>query len=127
MLRGARPDYRRSPMRRVLIGLVLGLVLAAAVPAVAGAVITASITNRTLTIAGSTGDDDIRLRDGLVDACPDGGPDADVFDLDLVDQRLTLGNGLTVLRCIFPRVNLNAALLDRLGAKTSILVVRPRG
>jgi hypothetical protein len=63
---------------------------------------------------GGPGEDDIRLRDGLVDACPDGGPDADVFDLDLVDQRLTLGNGLTVLRCIFPRVNINAALLDRL-------------
>jgi hypothetical protein len=63
---------------------------------------------------GGPGEDDIRLRDGLVDACPDGGPDADVFDLDLVDQRLTLGNGLTVLRCIFPRVNFNAALLDTL-------------
>ena len=63
---------------------------------------------------GGPGEDDIRLRDGLVNACPDGGPDADVFDLDLVDQRLTLGNGLTVLRCIFPRVNINAALLDRI-------------
>ena len=63
---------------------------------------------------GGPGEDDIRLRDGLVDACPDGGPDADVFDLDLVDQRLTLGNGLTVLRCIFPRVNINAALLDQI-------------
>ena len=31
-----------------------------------------------------------------------------------MDQRLTLGNGLTVLRCIFPRVNINAALLDRI-------------
>ena len=48
-------------MRRVLIGLVLGLLVAAAVPAVAGAVITASIANRTLTIAGSTGDDDVTV------------------------------------------------------------------
>jgi hypothetical protein len=53
---------------------------------------------------GGPGEDDIRLRDGLVDECPDGGPDADVFDLDLVDQRLTFG-GLTIPRCIFPRVS----------------------
>ena len=48
-------------MRRVLIGLVLGLVLAAALPAVAGAVITVSIANRTLTIVGSTGGDDVTV------------------------------------------------------------------
>jgi Ca2+-binding RTX toxin-like protein len=52
---------------------------------------------------GGPGEDDIRLRDGLVDECPDGGPDADVFDLDLVDQTITFGR-LTIPRCIFPRI-----------------------
>lgn len=53
---------------------------------------------------GGEGADAIMLRDGLVDACPSGGPGANTFDLDLVDQRSIFGNGFSFPRCIFPRL-----------------------
>lgn len=54
---------------------------------------------------GGEGDDAIMLRDGLVDACPNGGAGVNSFDLDLVDQTIRFGVGLTLPRCrsIFPR------------------------
>lgn len=48
---------------------------------------------------GGEGNDAIMLRDGLVDACPNGGPGTNTFDLDLVDQTITFGGG----RLGFPR------------------------
>jgi RTX calcium-binding nonapeptide repeat (4 copies) len=55
--------------------------------------------------SGGPGEDSIMLRDGEVDACPDGGPDNDTFDLDLVDQVFTFRGGrLSLPRCIFPRI-----------------------
>jgi hypothetical protein len=54
---------------------------------------------------GGAGPDAIMLRDGEVDACPDGGPDTDTFDLDLVDQVIVFGgNRLSLPRCLFPRI-----------------------
>jgi hypothetical protein len=53
---------------------------------------------------GGAGSDLIKLRDGLTDKCPDGGPDPDTFDLDLVDQVTVLASGLTLPRCLFRSV-----------------------
>ncbi len=53
---------------------------------------------------GGEGDDAIMLRDGLADACPSGGPGANTFDLDLVDQTIIFANGLRFPRCLFPRL-----------------------
>jgi Ca2+-binding RTX toxin-like protein len=50
---------------------------------------------------GGEGDDAIMLRDGLVDACPSGGPGANTFDLDLVDQGTFIVARFFFPRCIF--------------------------
>jgi hypothetical protein len=50
---------------------------------------------------GGEGDDAIMLRDGLVDACPSGGPGVNTFDLDLVDQNINFGARFTFPRCLF--------------------------
>ena len=59
---------------------------------------------------GGAGSDFIKLRDGLTDLCPDGGPDADTFDLDLIDQTTVLASGLTFPRCLFRAVFPGATL-----------------
>ena len=59
---------------------------------------------------GGAGADLIKLRDGLTDRCPDGGPGADTFDLDLVDQATVLASGFTFPRCLFRPLFLGSTL-----------------
>ena len=51
---------------------------------------------------GGEGDDTIMLRDGLVDACPNGGPGANTEDVNLIDLRRIIGRS-TIPRCILLR------------------------
>lgn len=48
------------------------------------------------TLLGGAGDDTLLLRDGIRDACPDGGTGVNTIDMDLVDQRDQVGR----LRCL---------------------------
>lgn len=74
---------------------------------------------------GGEGDDTIMLRDGITDACPDGGPGENTIDLDLADQFVSgagLAAGLTLRRlCLAPGV---LAALTRLG---NVVTFRPLG
>lgn len=51
---------------------------------------------------GGPGNDAILLRDGLVDACPNGGAGTNTLDLDLVDLGLVIGRTF-IPRCILVR------------------------
>ena len=78
---------------------------------------------------GGEGDDAIMLRDGLVDACPSGGPGTNTFDLDLVDQTFTFGGRFSFPRCafIFPRfVGLQAVTIGATREGPNVrMTVRP--
>ena len=57
---------------------------------------------------GGEGDDALMLRDGQVDACPNGGPGSNTLDLDLIDQQITFGRSFVFRRCLFTIVPVTA-------------------
>ena len=58
--------------------------------------------------SGGPGDDAIMLRDGERDACPNGGPGTNTFDLDLVNQQRVGFGGFFLRLCFFTIVPVTA-------------------